>query len=647
MAGIGGQSTPVTLASGALLGVDASNANGTVAYAGVIANTAAPANILGFVKVGGGAFSLSAAQTYTGGTTISGGMLQFANPAAMPSSGTVTLVGNSTIGVNVGGAGEFAATGSSSTAGTLPALMAGLGGQGAPVTLLATSSIGIDTTNAAGTVLIDYAYNLPASTIKVGLVKLGTGTLELTNGGDYTGAGGPGFPFVVRQGTLQLNGGTHTVTGEAVVGGTFTTTNGSAGYNATLQIDGGAFNITGTNWLSVGRGNGIGGVSSDLIVNNAATVSAGNFSAGYNGGSASNLPKGSITLNNTSSLSITAATGDNFKVGESTGSSFTMTLNDSATLSVAGTGAKYIGQGGTGFLNVNGSSSANFGTGSVRIGGDQGTGTMTINTTGTVNLGTATSYVGYRRGVGTLNMTSGTLTGTGEMRVGGSDSGGTQYNGTGTFNMNGGTVTVGGLYVARGSNNQNTMTGVVNVNGGELISSQDVTLGYAGNNNLGKMVINAGTVQVGTNATKWFKIGQWDTSKGQLDINGGNLNLNMGTSIKMASDGNTGANVVNQNGGNVTFYSNYATTIGGGGNLDLQRAGGAASNNTYNLNGGVLTVPQVVTSQTNTANQGTRTFNFNGGTLRSRCHHVLNEFGRRQCFCQCARQRRDHRFQRL
>ena len=75
----------------------------------------------------------------------------------------------------------------------------------------------------------------------------------------------------------------------------------------------------------------------------------------------------------------------------------------------------------------------------------------------------------------------------------------------------------------------------------------------------------------------------------------------------------TGGNVVNQIGGNVTFYSDAGVTVGGGGNLDLNYAGAATSTNTYNLNGGTLTVPQVVA----TSGTGNGTFNFNGGTLKS------------------------------
>ncbi len=421
------------------------------------------------------------------------------------------------------------------------------------------------------------------------LLKTGSGILKLTNGSNFTGTGAPGripataasFPLVVREGTLLLDGGTHTIGGEAVIGGVVT--DGGAGQNARIQVDSGTLDVGG--WLSVGRGNGTGAVSSDLVANNAAIITAQNLSAGFDGGGATNLPKGTIQLNNSSSMTVSG--NGAFYLGESTGSNITMTLNGSSQLNVAGTGAKRIGNLGTGILNINDSASVNF--------------------------GNQTVYLGYRTGNGTLNMAGGTLSMTGELRVGGSDLNGTGPNGTGTFTISGGTTTLGSLTLARGNNNQNTVSGTGTISGGTVNSVNDVTLGFAGNNNLGKLTISGGTLNVGTLATKWLMVGRWDTSRGQLDITSGSLNLMNNTAIKMNADGTTGANVINQSGGTVTFYSDAGTTVGGTGDLDMQRLGAAASNNTYNLNGGTLTVPRIIS----TATTGTRTFNFNGGTLKA------------------------------
>lgn len=421
------------------------------------------------------------------------------------------------------------------------------------------------------------------------LLKTGAGTLTLSNGSTWTGSGAigripataAGFPLVAREGTLLLNGGTHSVTGEAVIGGVVA--DGGAGQNAKIQVDAGSLSVS--SWLSIGRGNGVGGVSSDLVLNNAATVSAGNLSAGYDGGSTSNKPKGSVTLNNTSSLTITGNGAFNF--AESAGSNFTMTLNGSSQLIANGTAVKYIGQGGTGVV--------------------------TINDTASVSFGNAITNIGYQAGNGTLNLNGGTFTNTGEVRVGGSVTSGTGPNGSGNFNVSGGTATVGALTVARGNNNQNTLNGTVTVSGGTLTSTGDIILGFAGNNNTATLNVSGGTFNTGTTSAKWLHIGYWDTTKGVINVSSGNLNLNSSSSIKFNRETGTGANVINQTGGNITYYSDNATTVGGSGDLDMMLKGAAGSNNTYNLNGGTLTVPRIIS----TTNNGTRTFNFNGGTLKA------------------------------
>jgi autotransporter-associated beta strand protein len=167
--------------------------------------------------------------------------------------------------------------------------------------------------------------------------------------------------------------------------------------------------------------------------------------------------------------------------------------------------------------------------------------------------------------------------------------------------------------VARANYLDNSISGTVTLNsGGTLISTNDAILQFAGAGR-GKLALNGGNFIVGPTATRWLMVGYYDSGAGELDITNGNLFLENGTSLKLCRSGNTGGNVVNQVGGNVTFYSDTGLTVGGGGNLDLNYAGGATSTNTYNLNGGTLTVPQVGA----TSGTGNSTFNFNGGTLKS------------------------------
>jgi len=175
-------------------------------------------------------------------------------------------------------------------------------------------------------------------------------------------------------------------------------------------------------------------------------------------------------------------------------------------------------------------------------------------------------------------------------------------------------LSVGSLTVARGNYLDNTISGTVNLNAGStLISTNDVVVEFAGKGH-GTLALNGGNFIVGPTATKWLMVGFWDTGAGELDVTSGNLLLENGTSLKMCrGNNNVGANVVNQLGGTVTFYSDAGLTIGGAGNLDLNYAGGASSSTAYNLNGGTLIVPQLIASSAN----GSRVFNFNSGTLKA------------------------------
>ena len=251
-------------------------------------------------------------------------------------------------------------------------------------------------------------------------------------------------------------------------------------------------------------------------------------------------------------------------------------------------------------------------------GADNVGGGLTVNA-GTVNVaggstafGSGTSTVGYLTGSGSLTVTGGSLATSGELRVGGSDQNGLQYIATGAVTVANATLSAGALTVARGNYLDNTISGTVTLNSGStLISTNDATLEFAGKG-LGKLVLNGGNCIIGPAAAKWLVIGYWDSGAGELDISSGNLLLENGTSIKMSrGNNNTGSNVVNQLGGTVTFYSDAGVTVGGAGNLDLDYAG-TSSTNTYNLNGGTLTVPQVIAS----VGTGTSLFNFNGGTLK-------------------------------
>ena len=130
--------------------------------------------------------SLYGTNTYTGGTTISSGMLQFNTLTSMPAIGTVAALKGGTLSVRAGGAGEWTNSTNTSTPGTIGSLIAGIGGQGSPVTWAAGSTLGISTLNSGGS--LTYAGNIAGfntgsgTTDEVGLHKTGSDTtLTLTS----------------------------------------------------------------------------------------------------------------------------------------------------------------------------------------------------------------------------------------------------------------------------------------------------------------------------------------------------------------------------------------------------------------------------------------------------------------------------------
>lgn len=181
-------------------------------------------------KDGTGSVVLSAANTYTGITTISGGTLRFATVSSLYNNATASwtktnIIVNTgaTFAINVGGTNEFTTT----NVGTLLTnLLTTISNNG----LRSGSSIGFDTTNSATDFTI--SNNITNSTGTgagaVGVRKLGTRTLVLSGTGNtYTGG------TVINEGILKA--------GNATCFGSGTIT-----INSGAILDRAGFNITNT-----------------------------------------------------------------------------------------------------------------------------------------------------------------------------------------------------------------------------------------------------------------------------------------------------------------------------------------------------------------------------------------------------------------
>lgn len=164
---------------------------GTNELQGALADNGA--NALSLSKVDSGRWILSGTNSYSGGTTLSGGSLVFARTNSMPATGTIAVNTGTTLGIRLGGVDEFT-TGSGS--GSLAGLLAGLGGQGAPVTYTNDVALQVDTGNAsAGQTNMSNVADLGTT---LSLVKEGAGELTLTGTNSYTGS------TTINGGTLRF-----------------------------------------------------------------------------------------------------------------------------------------------------------------------------------------------------------------------------------------------------------------------------------------------------------------------------------------------------------------------------------------------------------------------------------------------------------
>lgn len=180
---------------------------------GVIRNTSGtPASL---TKAGPGILIVNAANTYDGGTTISGGTLRFLKKNSMPAVGEVAVQDGATLSVAVGGTGEW--TTGESGAGTIGGLLAGLGGQGSStVTYSGNTKLGF---HVSGTQT--YSGDIADVGGSLGIVISNTGTMALTGNNSFTGQ------IVVLGGTLEFNSIADVGGGSSALGAPTTVANGT------------------------------------------------------------------------------------------------------------------------------------------------------------------------------------------------------------------------------------------------------------------------------------------------------------------------------------------------------------------------------------------------------------------------------------
>jgi fibronectin-binding autotransporter adhesin len=275
-------------------------------------------------KTGAGTMVLAGTNSYTGGTSVTAGTLQCTIPAAMPATGTVAVGTGTALALNIGGIGQF--TTATSGNGSLGAVLAGVGGQGAPVTYAGAVSLVLTTANA--TAAQTYAGNIADVGTALSVVKTGANALTLSGTNAYTGV-------------TSVNGGTLSVSGDhtAANGGWSITVDGNANFQSGSKI-------AVASGRSITFGNGAGSAQRSLNVSGTVTNNGNLNLYGRNTlnleSGASWTQTGTMTvqpLNTSFSVVMNVKTGSSFAYNGSANVALarsTGTNTSSATLNLSG-----------------------------------------------------------------------------------------------------------------------------------------------------------------------------------------------------------------------------------------------------------------------------------------------------------------------
>jgi fibronectin-binding autotransporter adhesin len=489
--------------TGANLTVNAASAS---SYAGVISGSGM------LIKNGGGTFSISGANTYTGGTTINAGTLDataealpgdvvnnatlaFDNNTATPATYASVVSGTGNVRKVMGGAviltGANTYTGTTTiTGGTLQ-----LGDGGTTGTIASTMDVSL--TVSAATLAFDHMDDIAFHNKITGMGQVqqkGSGTLTLTGNNTYTGG-----TIINPGGTLEIaDGGANPIgTGDVTDGGTLAVNRSTAFTLANNITNSGGLHQTGAGILTLIGANTYTG---NTVIDAGTTLQVGDA------GTAGTLGTGAVTDNGT----------------------LIVNRMDSVTISgnISGTGV--LNQEGTGTTTLSGTNSYSGGT-NIDAGTLQGTtnslqGTIHNNSVLTFDQSFDGTYSGAVDGTGSVNKN-----GTGAVTF----SGASTY--TGPTNVNAGELTVNG-----------SVTSAVTVSSGATLSGTGTT----------GSITNQGTVAPGSPTTPVGNLkvtGDFTNESGattQIEINpttGSQINLtgtatiNGGTVHVVAESGNYNA----------------------------------------------------------------------------------------------------------
>ncbi len=564
-------------------------------------------------KVGTNLLTLGGGNTYTGGTAVSAGSLVLSRLSAVPTTGAFTVAAGATLGLNVGGNGEF----QNSDVAT----------QLANTTFANnTSVLSLDTTNALGG-----TFTSAAVTGAVGFAKTGTGTLILPVS-TYTGA------TVVAAGTLQTSADNGLPATALTLGANLSTV-------GTLDLNG--FNQS---FASVSTALNSGTAANVITVANNRTLTVnGNVSIGPVATVANQTSR--LNIGGGGDLIVATAAGGTVRVGGNTTSAFSeaatldLTGLNSASINVSATGTIGVGNttgtnvvGNTGTLllptpavasgtavttlaannfNIGDGGGNNAGAGQINS-AVLGTGLTTINANN-VNIGTGGRDVGsltIAAGNGTVVLRNAAGTGRAAFSVGGS---------SGVTGVNNGAGVTGNLADFTGHSSDLLISSLTIGNQGRTATQNydfkfdagtlDATSVAVGNDTVGSATNVPGIA--GTTLTSTLQIGGGNVTVGS----GG---VSMGT-VSGTRGGSTSAATAIADVGNFNITGG-TVNIGTTGAFSIQLANLTSANafvstsDSFSVTGGTVTLAGAITSASTT--RTTTSVTLDGGTLDLTGHAI-------------------------
>ncbi|MEI6239217.1 MAG: autotransporter-associated beta strand repeat-containing protein [Planctomycetia bacterium] len=394
-----------------------------------------------FVKVGTGTFTLSGANTYTGGTRITAGRVVVSNTGALGAASNTLTVDGGTLDLN----------GRSITVGLLSGSAAGVitsGVSGAAAITLGTSGTSTFTgaiTNGSGTVAV---------------VKQNAGTMILTGSNTYGG------PTTVSAGVLQFGDDstatTFSTSGTIALAGTL------KAHNGTLTLTNNRINITGAS------GNLTTGASGTISVSGVTFVNQAGANVAVSGPMVIGAGGLTVAASSTSSGAWVTLSGNLSGVGTVTldsqgGNTFRLTGSNSFTGGIIASSGYWHGG-----LNNSipvGSSVTNNGTwgvsGDVTVGSLSGNGgifNIDNTTLKTVTVGSGNASSSYSGSVGSTHNLAFVKAGSGTFTL------------SGAWQHYGGTMINGGMLAVASTGALSGTAGSVTINGGELKYNSSTTL---------------------------------------------------------------------------------------------------------------------------------------------------------------------------